>query len=936
MTKIALRDWILLITLLPTFLASAGLGGYFSYVRYADLSRYLADQAANIAEPLAIASAHGLLKQDKAYLQRLLNVSHRKNSPLIRTIAIFDHQHQLVASSNLHKDFAELRLTKDSALPDVPQLSQQDNYLLIRAPIQLELSEIQALALSARSNDSQTELLLSTEGRLGYVLVQVDKDKVMLAQQSSLLATALLVLLSLSLALMLSLRLLGKLSQPLQQLLAQIERLAEGRYEKHLDQPFIGEFDLMRLGVNQLANELKHYKDEMQHTVDQSTSDLIQTMEQLEMQNVALDMARRKAQDDNKLKSEFLAKMSHELRTPLNGVLGFTRQLLKTQLTHHQQDYLNTIQKSANSLLSLVNDVLDYAKLEEGRMPINPEPFSIRDLVHDAVELLAVNAFDKQLELALQIDPEVPDALIGDPLRINQVLMNIAGNAIKFTEHGSIVIRLQHQPASEDRVLLHFEIQDTGIGIAPAQQEQLFHGFAQADGSIGRRYGGTGLGLIISQRLVEAMGGQIGFHSKAGEGSTFWFSLALSAHHLSVSEPLPVQLLRQKTVLYLEPQQHSRESTLSLLNSWGLRVSACATPAQLQQALAQQDQYDIALIGRTVSLDQLNPIVELIRQIRPHCHYLYLLVNSLSPNLRVALLQSGAQACLAKPAHQRKLAATLARPYNQQQVVAVPSPTQPKARLRVLTVDDNEANLKLINALLGELVETVDSATQGAEAWQLASHAHYDVIFMDINMPVMDGVTACQRIQQSSLNEETPIIAVTAHTLPGERERLLNLGFCEFLSKPLDEQMLQYALKECCPAFSLPQLSTVFTPQAQSAETPALPQSRHVDWELALQRAAGKTELARDMLQLLLASLPQTLADLEKYRESNQKDALTQLVHKLHGATCYTGVPHIKALSETIETQLKTGASLLQLEPELFDLADQLQDLLAESQHWNF
>lgn len=935
MTKIALRDWILLITLLPTLLASAGLGGYFSYVRFADLSRYLADQAGNIAEPLAIASSHGLLTQDKAYLQRLLNVSHRKNSPLVRTIAVFDHQHQLVVSSNLHKDFAELRLNPREALPAQPQISEQGNYLLIRAPIALEISEVQALMQSPRGNDPLTRTLLATEGRLGYVLVQVDKDKVMLAQQSSILATVLLVLLALSLALLLSLRLLSRLSQPLQQLILQIERLAEGRFEKHLDQPFIGEFDLMRLGVNQLANELKHYKDEMQHAVDQSTSDLVQTMEQLEMQNVALDMARRKAQDDNKLKSEFLAKMSHELRTPLNGVIGFTRQLLKTQLTHHQQDYLNTIQKSANSLLSLVNDVLDYAKLEEGRMPMDPEPFSIRDLVHDAIELLAVNAFDKQLELALQIDADVPDSLIGDPLRINQILMNIAGNAIKFTEHGSIVIRLQHQPSTDDAVLLHFEVQDTGIGIAPAQQEQLFHGFAQADGSIGRRYGGTGLGLIISQRLVEAMGGQIGFHSKAAEGSTFWFSLSLPAHHLSASEPLPVALLTGKTVLYIEPQQYSRESTLSLLNSWGMRVSACATPAQLQQALAQQDQFDIALIGRTVSLDQLNAIIELIRQIKPHCQYLYLLVNSLSPNLREALLQSGAQACLAKPAHQRKLAATLARPYNQQQAVSLPSPTPPKARLRVLTVDDNEANLKLINTLLGELVESVDSATQGAEAWQLASHAHYDIIFMDINMPVMDGISACQRIQQSSLNEDTPIIAVTAHTLPGERERLLGLGFCEFLSKPLDEQMLQYALKECCPAFSQASMQPVYAPTVPHAELPVLPQSRHVDWELALQRAAGKTELAREMLQLLLASLPQTLADLEKYRESNQRDALIQLVHKLHGATCYTGVPHIKALSETIETQLKTGASLLQLEPELFDLTDQLQDLLAESQRWD-
>lgn len=934
MTKIALRDWILLITLLPTLLASAGLGGYFSYVRFADLSRYLADQASNIGEPLAIAATHGLLTQDKAYLQRLVNVSHRKNSALVRTIAVFDYQHQLIASSNVHKDFADLSLKSTDAMPDAPQVQRHGNYLLIRVPVQLEMDELQPLNKNMAGTNQTAEQLLARAGRLGYVLVQVDTDKVMLAQQSSFLVTLLLVLLAMSLALLLSLRLLSRLSQPLQQLIFQIERLGEGRFEKQLDPQPIGEFDLMRLGVNQLASELKHYKDEMQHTIDQSTSDLVQTMEQLEMQNVALDMARRKAQDDNKLKSEFLAKMSHELRTPLNGVIGFTRQLLKTQLTHHQQDYLNTIQKSANSLLLLVNDVLDYAKLEEGRMTINPEPFSIRDLVHDAVELLSVNAFDKQLELALQIDADVPDALIGDPLRINQILMNIAGNAIKFTEHGSIVIRLQHQPTNDDSVLLHFEVQDTGIGISPQQQEQLFHGFSQADGSIGRRYGGTGLGLIISQRLVEAMGGQIGFHSKTSDGSTFWFSLTLHAHYLGVSEPLPVASLSGKTVLYIEPQQYSRESTLSLLNSWDMQVSACATPAQLQQALARQDQFDIALIGRTVSLDQLNPIIELIRQIKPHCQYLYLLVNSLSPNLREALLHSGAQACLAKPAHQRKLAATLSRPYNQQPVASVPAPNAPKAQLRVLTVDDNEANLKLINTLLGELVESIDSASQGAEAWQLASHAHYDIIFMDINMPVMDGISACQRIQQSSLNEDTPIIAVTAHTLPGERERLLGLGFCEFLSKPLDEQMLQYTLKECCPAFSQPTTATITVPPAVNPKLAELPQSRHVDWDLALQRAAGKTELAREMLQLLLANIPQTLADLEKYRESNQRESLIQSVHKLHGATCYTGVPHIKALSETIETQLKTGASLSQLEPELFDLADQLQSLYTEAQSW--
>lgn len=932
MTKIGLRDWILLITLIPTLLISLCLGGYFSLARYHDLQLHLEDQASNIAEPLAIASEQGLLSGNTQHLQRLLNISHRKNSPLVKSIAIFDHEHQLVATSNLHKDFAKLKPTADSAPLLQSMIDDDGDWLLIRVPVKLEASHINELALNAATPSRELGRILQTGGQLGTVVVELQKDKVLLAQQTSMLVSLLIILVGMSVGLILSLRLIGQLSSPLQQLNNQIDKLAEGRYTSDLEQPFFGELDQMRHGINQLANELKRYKEDVQHTIDQSTSDLFHTMEQLEMQNVALDLARRKAQEDNKLKSEFLAKMSHELRTPLNGVIGFTRQLLKTELSHHQLDYLNTIQKSANSLLTLVNDVLDYSKLEEGRMPINPEPFSLRDMVNDSIELLAANAFEKQLELALLIDPECPDDIIGDPLRINQVLLNIVGNAIKFTEQGSIVVRVMATDLNDDKVTLRFSVQDTGIGIPAAQQEQLFYGFSQADGSVGRRYGGTGLGLFISQRLVEAMNGTIGFDSQQDQGSTFWFTVVCRRHPLSVSEALPTLLLQQKTVLYIEPLQFSRESTLSLLNSWGMQVSACATPSQLQQALSQHQQFDMAIIGRAVSLDQVNQLVELIRQLNQSCKYVYLLVNTLSPNLREALLQSGAQACLSKPAHQRKLATALARPYQSQ--YPLPSeelPRPPKSQLKVLTVDDNEANLKLINTLLRDLVESIDSAHNGAEAWQKASQSHYDVIFMDINMPVMDGVTACQRIQQSSLNESTPVIAVTAHTLDGERERLMSLGFSEFLSKPLDEQMLHFALKECCPHVPpLPQ-----RPQDQpQLQTLHLPQSRQIDWELALHCAAGKIDLAKEMLQIFLQSLPATLTELELLVRTEQIEPLIQLVHKLHGATCYVGVSQLKQLTELIETELKQGKAIGQLEPELFELHDRLQSLFDESRLW--
>ncbi len=354
-----------------------------------------------------------------------------------------------------------LKYARDSAIPQQSTITDLGNWLVIRTPILPEQADF--------STDPADQ-------PLGYISVQVAKDKVMLAQQTSLLSSLIIILLGLAACVYFSMRLIKRVSSPLQQMGDVIEQLREGHYQSQLQQPFLGELEQLRTGINALATALKTHDEEMQQSIEQATSDLQQSMEQLEMQNIELDLSRKKAMEDNRSKSDFLAKMSHELRTPLNAVIGFARQLLKTNLTHNQQDYLATIQKSANSLLSLVNDVLDYAKLEEGRMPINPEPFSLRDLLNDCVELLASNAFDKQLELVLLIENSCPDDLIADPMRINQILTNIAGNAIKFTEQGSVVIRVSCRPMPDEQWQLRFSVQDTGIGITEDQQKSLFGG----------------------------------------------------------------------------------------------------------------------------------------------------------------------------------------------------------------------------------------------------------------------------------------------------------------------------------------------------------------------------------------------------------------------------------------------------------------------------
>lgn len=900
MTKIGLRSWLLLCSLLPALLVSVFCAGYFSYVRYQELALSFSERARHVALPLAISSQDLLSRQNLPALQQLLDSTHRLNSPLLSNISLFNASHQALLHTNPQQYSAALQLSSTQKLPAAGMFTDNPTELVFYQPL---------LSTSDTSADT------------GYLLVQLPKAQLQLQQQRLLLHIALLMLGCLLAVILPAVLLLRRLHRPIRQILSQLQQLLNGQKPEAGSGGIVRELTQLQQSLNLLGTRLGVQEQEMQQQIEQVTSDLQQSMEQLEVQNIELDFARRKAQEENRQKSEFLAKMSHELRTPLNGVIGFTRQLLKTQLSSNQHDYLTTIQKSANSLLHLVNDVLDFSKLEEGRLSINPEPFSLRDMLNDATELLAANAFDKHLELVLMVEPSCPDDLVADPARLAQVLMNIAGNAIKFTDHGSIVIRISATLLNEDQLILHCSVQDTGRGISDEQQTQLFQGFSYNDSR--SHQSGSGLGLMISQRLVKAMGGNIGFESKQAEGSTFWFTIKCLRHQISVADSLPLEVLENKQLLYFEPQQHSREATLTLLHSWGIQVTACATKGQLQQALAHQQYYDIGLIGRTIALNQVNQVLALIQQVKPQCGHTCLLVNTLSPHLRETLLSSGADACLSKPPHLRKLAAALAQPYLNQQSPRSEHVSPGQSSLKVLTVDDNDANLKLINTLLAEQVELIDSARDGAEAWHKATQHAYDIIFMDINMPVMDGITACQRIRQSSLNEHTPIIAVTAHAVDGERARLLTLGFNEFLSKPLDENMLHCSLQEFCPVSR--------TPTATS-----WPVSKLIDWSLSLERAGGKTGLMKDMLQMLVSSIPTTRADIQQALVTTDITQLLQQIHKLNGACCYTGVPRLKQLAELLETQLKQGKSLTELEPELLELDDIMQALWLESQQWQW
>ncbi|MDM5133140.1 two-component sensor histidine kinase BarA [Aeromonas piscicola] len=898
MTKYGLRARVLAFTILPTLIIGGLMAGYFTFHRYQQLENNLIDQGINIIEPLAIASEYGMTQHSRESLKRLIGLTHRKNSPLIKSIAVFTQDNQLFVTSNYHRDFTRLRLPDGSQIPELTSVTLYGDDIILRTPIQAETS------MDGFPLPSDVEPPM-----IGYISMQMTTDRAMILQYRDTFFAVIMVLIGIAVSTLFGFRLVKSVTQPITDMVQAVHKIREGRLDTRVSGQLTGELDMLKNGINAMAKALSEYHEEMQQNIDQATSDLRETLEQIEIQNVELDMAKKRAQEAARVKSEFLANMSHELRTPLNGVIGFTRQLLKTALTPSQTDYMQTIEKSARNLLGIINDILDFSKLEAGKLQLEHIPFSLRDTLNETMHLLGPSAHDKQLELSLQVDAEVPDYLTGDPMRLQQVLTNLAGNAIKFTERGNVDVHIEQTGSSNgNKVRLNVLIRDTGIGISEEQQRQLFQAFNQADSSISRRYGGTGLGLVITQKLVQQMGGQIRFESELGKGSVFSFSLDLDVSPLPQTEKLPLDRIQGKRVWLLEPDPFSHSSLCALLAEWQLDVQSLA----IDTIWPEMSNQDMVIIGSS-TLHTPQQVIARLDALDGQQNTIVLL-SSHEPALYDAMLAHGAQHCLSKPTNHRKLLHALLSPEAAKSApLPAPSPRSVQA-IKVLAVDDNAANLKLIAAMLKEMVSQVVVCKNGKEAVRLAQSQPFDIIFMDIQMPIMDGISATQAIRSQSLNTETPIVAVTAHAIPGERERLIRQGMDDYLAKPIDESMLA-------------QLITDFAHRRHQNHA-----DQQIDWALAVRQAAGKLDLAKEMLTMLMASFDEVDPVLEAALTGQVEDAevLAQL-HRLNGGCAYSGVPGLQRLLSQLEQQLRDGVPVSELEPELLELQDAMEQVRQET-----
>ncbi|MFZ5895075.1 MAG: ATP-binding protein [Myxococcota bacterium] len=690
------------------------------------------------------------------------------------------------------------------------------------------------------------------------------------------------------------------------------------RSAKRVTEPLAG----LTTAANEIAAGNRHLRVAIRSgdEIELLASAFNQMLEANEEAMKKLEATTERALAADRMKSEFLANTSHEIRTPMNGVLGMLRLIRAMPLNAKLRRYVDTIDTSANALLTIINDILDFSKMEAGKYTLQSQPFEPSLVLQEVTELLASRAHDKGLDLVLRTAPDLPETVVGDADRFRQVLNNLVGNAIKFTDHGEVYVHARLQQWDADSIVLSVAVRDTGIGIEADDLPKLYKAFSQVDGSMLRRHGGTGLGLAISQRLAHMMGGEIAVESQAGQGSTFTFSarFQLPAEITERREKPPSPVARN--VLVLEPSQHWREAIEEQLAAWQMRCTSVDSAAEVVPALRAAIQSRAPITALILSAKPRDEdLRELVAALALAGKPSYVLVTPFGSDAAGETLAYPPLAQLNKPLRYRDLLAALNGTLgagSERGLLRADAPdrNQISTRRPILVVDDNDVNRFVAVEELSQYGYSTEEAENGAEALQKVSTREYLCVLMDCQMPVMDGYEATRAIRElerRESRERTPIIALTAHALVGERERVLGAGMDDFLSKPFRPSSLEKLLQRYARRSGAPQRS-----------------------ERDLDPGAKRSH---KLIRLFLERMPEQLSSLRSAFEAADAGQVRALAHRIKGSALALAAERMSESAEALQRAAESGAlsageaPLKQLERQYQTVAALLEQELAQA-----
>lgn len=900
--SIGIKYQLRITTLIPAFLVALLFAFFYNGLFGKDLKQHMSRLGEAYIRQLLPAAQYAMLRNDYRTLQGLINAS--TINPEVKALAFYNANGQLIAyrggKHSIHKPFNPPDFTGDYIE------SKQINPFTINfiAPITIPKFNLYS---STEFKELATPNVFQADDILGWLSIDIDTQSLLIKRYQMLIVTIFITLFGLLTGLTIHYFLSKRIYIPIARLRRSMKQILSNEFETEIRVSSSGELGTIEKGCAHLQQQYLNTVRDLNHHIEIATADLQQSLELLEEKNIELSLEKKKTEEKSRQKSEFIANMSHEIRTPMNGVIGFTNVLLESKLDPLQLDYVKTIKSSAQDLLSIINDILDFSKIDAGKLNLDCIPIDIRGCIDEVLSLASPNAHKKGIDLIPITDVNVPKTVLGDPLRIKQIISNLVTNAVKFTDHGYVLIRTKIEQETDKDYTLLFAITDTGIGISPEDQTKLFTAFNQADTSITRRYGGSGLGLVICKKLCEEMHGRISLTSEINKGSTF--SARIKVEKLIAYEVEKNQTHRftHLKIICFDDNPLHLEAISNGLGFWGIEPIRVDSFNKLSRTLTKHKDCKIAFMNVNQGCER--QAAELIAK---HKQIPFVLISKWPISDFTAL---GARGFLYKPISIQKLQDLIESISNQNQTEKNTNQELDSLREQLrylhpdlLIAEDNPVNKMLLTSLLNNNANII-AVDDGEMAVAACEDKKFDMILLDLQMPKLNGLEAARMVRQKSLlNKHSPIVLITASSsdLSSVDMKKSGVDFC--FQKPIDEKQL------------LMQILRIVDKIKHAA----------IDWQLCVQKVSGNQALAEEFLAKFIEELYKNREEFIQLMHQKNIKGLADAAHKLHGACCFCGVPTLQKRVSQLEKLARRTTNIDNLNESFTDLIQSIDAVISE------